>query len=298
MLTATGSLEFCGAELKTRVMLTRAWRAHVMARRKLLFDSDFAVPAKPRAGFVNLYLFLDGQVQLSGEAAASAPLFVLFADGEYEAASGDRRRLRTWGEPCSGIDWRLRREDVLVPVGLEHGARPVPAAVVEALAAVVATTAEGSDRTQAVAAMDRLIAGLASAGLVAPTLNVGRQALAAELSRYAAVWRGLERLYARHETSPYLDLLSDLTGRSLRQLDRDFRAVCDAFGLHGSSFRATVKVLRLRRAVLLLGAPSATPRQVAEAVGYGSVEALARAFRDAGLPPPSSVREALTTPPA
>ncbi len=177
---------------------------------------------------------IDKNMQLSGEASSSAPLFVLFGDGEYEAASGDRRRLRTWGEPCSGIDWRLRREHVLVPVGLEHGVRPVPAAVVEALAAVVATTAEGSDRTQAVAAMDRLIAGLASAGLVAPTLNVGRQALAAELSRYAAVWRGLERLYARHETQrgrPHKRRIPDSLSRAgdaagiRARFARDHRAV-------------------------------------------------------------------------
>jgi transcriptional regulator GlxA family with amidase domain len=141
--------------------------------------------------------------------------------------------------------------------------------------------------------MHGLLQALAAANMLDPALNVGVEALSQELVRHAKVWRALERLYGRHETSPYLDFISELTGRSLRQLDRDFRALCDTFGLHGNNFRATLRVLRLRRAVLLLSAPTATPKQVATEVGYGSVEALDRAFRDAGLPAPGTVRAEL-----
>jgi transcriptional regulator GlxA family with amidase domain len=52
-------------------------------------------------------------------------------------------------------------------------------------------------------------------------------------------------------------------------------------------------VLRLRVAALLLSAPAATVADVASAVGYGSAIAMARAFRDAKLPPPSSVQAAV-----
>ena len=42
-----------------------------------------------------------------------------------------------------------------------------------------------------------------------------------------------------------------------------------------------MRVLRLRAAVLLLSAPGGTPSDVARTVGYGSLDAMGRAFRDA-----------------
>jgi AraC-like DNA-binding protein len=45
--------------------------------------------------------------------------------------------------------------------------------------------------------------------------------------------------------------------------------------------------------VLLLSAPGGTVAEVAKAVGYGSPIALARAFRDAKLPAPSTVQDAM-----
>jgi transcriptional regulator GlxA family with amidase domain len=54
--------------------------------------------------------------------------------------------------------------------------------------------------------------------------------------------------------------------------------------------------LRLKMAVIMLSAKDATVAEVARVVGYGSADAMARAFRDAELPAPSEVREALRTP--
>jgi len=45
--------------------------------------------------------------------------------------------------------------------------------------------------------------------------------------------------------------------------------------------------------VLFLSAPGGTPSEVAKAVGYGSLDAMGRAFRDAKLPAPSVVQEAV-----
>jgi AraC-like DNA-binding protein len=54
-----------------------------------------------------------------------------------------------------------------------------------------------------------------------------------------------------------------------------------------------MRVLRLRAACLMLSAPAGTPSEVARAVGYGSLDAMGRAFRDASLPAPSVVQEAV-----
>ena len=51
--------------------------------------------------------------------------------------------------------------------------------------------------------------------------------------------------------------------------------------------------LRLKVAVLFLSAEGISVAEVAEASSYGSVDAMARAFRDAGLPPPSKVQAQL-----
>ena len=60
-----------------------------------------------------------------------------------------------------------------------------------------------------------------------------------------------------------------------------------------SGFRDAMRVIRLRAAVLLLSAPDGTPSDVARIVGYGSLDAMGRAFRDAHLPAPSVVQEAV-----
>ena len=54
-----------------------------------------------------------------------------------------------------------------------------------------------------------------------------------------------------------------------------------------------MKVMRLRAACLFLSAPGATPSDVARTIGYGSLDAMGRAFRDANLPSPSVVQEAV-----
>ena len=57
-----------------------------------------------------------------------------------------------------------------------------------------------------------------------------------------------------------------------------------------------MRVLRLRAAVLMLSAPGSTPSDVARTVGYGSLDAMGRAFRDAALPAPSVVQAAVKYP--
>lgn len=69
-----------------------------------------------------------------------------------------------------------------------------------------------------------------------------------------------------------------------------------AFRLLLDYARATVVAVRLRLAALLLSAREATIAEVAQRVGYGSVDALGRAFRDAGLPSPHAIRELVISP--
>jgi AraC-like DNA-binding protein len=100
-------------------------------------------------------------------------------------------------------------------------------------------------------------------------------------------------LYQDLATSASLKQIAALAGLSLRQLGRDLRDLTRTFGLFGVGFRDAMRVLRLRAAVLLLSAPDGTPSDVSRTVGYGSLDAMGRAFRDANLSAPSIVQEAV-----
>ena len=92
---------------------------------------------------------------------------------------------------------------------------------------------------------------------------------------------------------PTLSDLAHVVGRSDRQLARNIGALATAFAAPGLRFRSATLDWRMREAITFLSAPHATVTQVAKAVRYGSVEAMARAFRDAGLPAPVEVRAAM-----
>jgi AraC-like DNA-binding protein len=100
-------------------------------------------------------------------------------------------------------------------------------------------------------------------------------------------------LYHDLATSASLKQIAALAGLSLRQLGRDLTDLTRTFGLFGTGFRDAMRILRLRAAVVLLSAPEATAHDVARVVGYSSLDAMGRAFRDAQLPAPSLVHTAV-----
>ena len=85
---------------------------------------------------------------------------------------------------------------------------------------------------------------------------------------------------------------AEAVGLSVRQLRRDIDGFVDAFQFGLGGWRHEMRRLRLKIAALGLSAEGATVAEVARATGYGSTEAMARAFREAGLPPPSTVLSA------
>jgi transcriptional regulator GlxA family with amidase domain len=96
-----------------------------------------------------------------------------------------------------------------------------------------------------------------------------------------------EQLYL----TPTLQEVGELTGLSTRMVERYVQEFVGDFGLAGGSWRASTRYLRLRLAAILLTAKGATVSEVALRVGYRSADAMARAFRDAGMLPPSDVQE-------
>lgn len=78
---------------------------------------------------------------------------------------------------------------------------------------------------------------------------------------------------------------------SPRQLQRVFTQFCDRYRLNASSGRDMRNRYRLQIAIALASIPSLSVAELAAEVGYASPGALARAFANAGLPPPSALRD-------
>ena len=97
----------------------------------------------------------------------------------------------------------------------------------------------------------------------------------------------IENLYL----TPTLQEVADRVGLSTRQVDRYVESFLRAFGLVGGRWRSSTRYWRLKLAVILLSADGASVADVARCIGYSGSDAMARAFRDAGLPPPVTVQQ-------
>ena len=278
MLTAHSRRTFAGSTLETTIYLERRLRAHVIVRDRLLFDTRFSPPAKRGPDtFVHLYASLAGTFETEGAAREGPQLWAL-AETEFDRMVPRARTFRSFGRPSRVVEIRFHARDVKVPVGLVHGAVSLPADAWAAYAAFIAGTGT----------LVELIDQLHASGVVgdlAPTIATE------EPEHFARLWATLRPLYAQVATSASLKQISTLAGLSLRQLGRDLGDLTRTFGLFGAGFRDAMRVLRLRAAVLLLSAPHSSPTEVAREVGYGSLDAMARAFRDAKLPAPSVVQD-------
>jgi AraC-like DNA-binding protein len=114
-----------------------------------------------------------------------------------------------------------------------------------------------------------------------------------EPANIARTWNAFAPIFRDFTLSPALSELAERATRSLRQFDRNFDELLQTFHLIGGGFRNTIQRFRLSMAILMLSAEPATVASVARAVGYARPEAMTSAFRAAGLPAPSAVREFL-----
>lgn len=280
MLSATSTRPFGQSTFQTTIFLERRFRAHLVVRDRLLYDSAFAPPAKKPSAFVHLFASLTGSFSANG-AAVTGPHAYVLAETEFDRVLPGSTTFRSWGAPCTIVELRVPAADLRRPVGLGHGPIELPPAVWDAYAGLQAAKSEQ--------ALHQLIVRLGEAGVLSNDLT--SSVVAAEPERFVRLWEVLRPLYEDLATSASLKQIAVVAKLSLRQLGRDLGDLTRTFGLFGAGFRDAMRVLRLRAAVLLLSAPGGTPSDVAKAVGYGSLDAMGRAFRDAQLPAPSVVQD-------
>jgi AraC-like DNA-binding protein len=283
VLSAESHIEFGTSTLRSTVFLERRLRLHMVRRDRLLFDTAFAAPAKARTSFAHLFAQLSGTFVIAGGPPIPAPCAFVLAETEFDRVVPGALTFRSFGAHCTIIEARVLATDLRRPVGLTHGPVELAPAVWAAYHALQDTRSE--------AAVHDLVAALDASGVVSH--EMAASVVAAEPERFLRLWAVMRPLYQSHATSASLKQIAALADISLRQLGRDFRDLTRTFGLFGAGFRDAMRVLRLRAAVVLLSAPGGTPSDVARTVGYGSLDAMGRAFRDASLPAPSVVQEAV-----
>lgn len=287
MLIATSERLFESSRTLTALVLERRCRIHVIHRERLLFDSRFSPATRKGAAGVTLYLVVAGAFQIAEGPVMEGPLAVVLAEDEFERVTPASRTFRSWGAPVVTIELRVAPEDVRGPIGLAAGSRALAERTWDRCRAFASacTTGEPSDEL-----VQSWLAELGADGVIVP--EVASSVVLKEPEAFTRLWAAIKPLYASHATGASLLQLRRATGLSLRQLTRDLGQMTRTFGL-GGNFKDTTRVLRLRAAIVLLSAPGGTATEVAELVGYKSIDAMGRAFRDAKLPPPSAVQDAI-----
>lgn len=283
MLSADSHLEFGGSTLHSTVFLERRLRLHLVRRDRLVFDTAFAPPAPRASPFVHLFAQLSGTFIVAGAPPRSGPCAFVLAETEFDRVVAGALTFRSFGARCTIIEARVPAADLRLPIGLAQGPIALPEAVWAAYRALAASPSEP--------AVHGLLGALAAAGVVSQDLADSVETT--EPERFKRLWAAMRPLYHSLATSASLKQIAQLTNLSLRQSGRDLTDLTRTFGLFGAGFRDAMRVLRLRAAVLLLSAPDATPSDVARTVGYGSLDAMGRAFRDAHLLAPSMVQSAV-----
>lgn len=271
------------AGARSSLLFERAIRGTLVERRQLTFDTKYAAAASGKPEPVgHLFLLLRGSLQADNGARVQAPFAFMLADDEWERRGKTSRTFRTEGDCVDVVQLRIAREHVRVPIGLGHGAVSLPPPCWDAAAALLARGPAGD-----ASVLSAMLDTLASAGVLATTLP--GTVIGDEPERFRRLWDALRPLYQTYGATTSLKQLAASLGMSMRQVGRDAKELSTAFGI-GGGYRDALLVLRLRTAVLMLSAPDAGVGEVARLVGYGSPIAMARAFRDADLPAPSTIQ--------
>lgn len=285
MLVANNEARIGRAGVRSTLLLERAVRGTIVLRDELAFDSRFAAAAAGRNEPVgHLFMLLAGRFESDG-AVTSAPVAYMLGDDELERVGRSSRTFRTDGARAHVVQLRIPRPSVCVPIGVAHGPLALSPTCWDAATGLVDAAPRGDT-----ASLARLLEALANVGAVDGQLAA--TLCADEPPRFRRLWDALQPLYATYGGTASLKQLAASLDMSLRQISRDAKDLARTFGFT-AGYRDALLVLRLRTAVLLLSAPEAGVADIARVVGYGSTIAMARAFRDAKLPPPTEVQRAI-----
>jgi AraC-like DNA-binding protein len=288
MLVARGQKTLGKGSVRWAVLFGANLYAAIIERRGLVFDTRFIPPSSaPPSDKPALYVLLDGELFEGDRRTATGPTALLVSDAQLDGANG----VRSWsyrgiGEPCLVLQLHLDPDET----SLRPGASPEPILLDEATwcPARRLSGAIADDEAHLTRAFIDFVRALERQSIVTPAF-VG-SALRPTPAAFQLLWKGIGPMIERLQLRPTVKEVSAVTGATSREVDRFARAFVSSFGFVGGSWREASRFWRLKLAVLFLSAEGASVAEIARAVGYGSTDAMGRAFRDAGLPAPSAIQ--------
>lgn len=293
MLVASSDRHFSTSRLQNTLFIERRFRASFVMRDKLMYDTKYAPPSLRANSFVHFYINMRGTIEVLGKPPVTGPQAWVLAETEFERVGPDSLTFRSYGEPTVLLELRVPERDVTASVGIRQGAITLSLelwAIAERMQATFLAKPDDAE-AQLQALVFDFLERMRDEKLI--TSDLVSSAVRQEPDQYVRLWNAIRPLYANFNTSASLREVAQNANVSLRQLGRDLKDLTRTFGLFGDGFRDAIRVLRLRVAVMLLSAPDATASDVSQVVGYGSLDAMGRAFRDAKMPPPSTILAAV-----
>jgi AraC-like DNA-binding protein len=293
MLTGRGQARFGTATIRSTVLFERRFWAYIVDREGLVYDTRLVAGAPGRSPNTVIYLLLHGTFEVFAPVAQrfEGPAAFVLDEEQLEGEEGRRSFLfRASGSPFAAIELRLRKGDTSYRLAKRPAPFDLDARAWEA-AHRVGSLHGTTPGTEALLAAD-LLDGLARSGVVPPDI-ASRDAEDDE--RFVRLWSALAPMMGRFYSLPTLQEVARGSRMSLRQTAREMTEFFDAFHFIGigSGWREATRRLRLKLAALGLSAEDTTVGEVARVAGYGSSEAMARAFRDVGMLAPVLTRAAL-----
>lgn len=289
MLLARGDVSLGKGSLRWTVGLgPRLW-CSAYTQRGLVVDTRLIAPtSEPPRESACVYVILAGALvshASHAEARWDSPAALILSGEQLDGAHGKRHfTYSAIGEPLSVVELNLWTKDLLV----QPQEMPPTVVVDEAILGSVRDLHTSADDVVE-SSIERLLRYFGDRGVISP--SAVESMLRPSSTTASLLWRAFRPMAERLYLTPTLQEVGDLTGLSTRMLERYIQEFVGDFGLAGGSWRASTRYLRLRLAAILLTAEDATVNEVALRVGYRSPDAMARAFRDAGMLTPSEIQE-------
>jgi AraC-like DNA-binding protein len=289
VLIGRGKIEIGKADLRWAVAFARGLWCSVFVQHGLVVDTRVVAPSNdpPRAAAC-LYFIVDGSMTTYGERSETfeAPQAIVVSDDQLDGSNGARPFAFTAvGDPYSVIELHMETSDLNVRPSASPPRLELDASVWDAARRVARLDEDDESFRPAVQA---LLQRLAEASVIAPLLSA--RMLEPTPKAFELLWRGLRPMVERLYLTPTLKEVGELTGISIRQIDRYVQDFASSFAFVGEGWRPATRFLRLKLAAIFLSAEGVQVADVARVVGYRSSDAMSRAFRDAKMAPPTEIQ--------
>lgn len=294
MFFASSNMQVGKVLMSTRFAVGQNARVYVAERRGMSADTSlFPATQVPPRPVTLLWIFLSGTVQFERDGKVEnfeTPCAFSMPEHWSEGADGRRSAVRilTAGEPYTSVQVHYRKacEDVVAHVLSPEHAREIVTHHRRVL------DAEAADSVGLLRAMMwKLVSRGLLPGVAVSDSNPGLYNDAGTLR----MWEALQRRYTALDPSPSIKAMAEEAGISLRKANDIMKTIFEDCLMPPGGFREATINVRLSLASILLSKSALGVADVAQMVGYQQPEALANAFRHAGLPSPATIKKTYST---